>query len=93
MVAVGAQALDGDDLSALGIAHRGHAGAHRDPVDVHGAGAAQRDPAAILRAGKAELVSDVPEQRHVGITIELAILSIHSEADHVFLPRFLEPPR
>ena len=40
-------------------------------VDVDGAGAALRDAAAVLGAGQPELVAQHPEQRRVGVGVDL----------------------
>ena len=50
----GADSLDGGEGMADGGAHRHHARPHRDAIQVHGAGATERDAAAELRAGDAE---------------------------------------
>src|SRR5262245_5253098 len=42
VIALGAQALDGDDRLAGQLRHRRHAGAHGRAVDMHGAVAAKR---------------------------------------------------
>ena len=66
-----AQALDRDDLAAGCALDRQLAGARRDAVDVHGAGAALGDAAAVLGADQAELVAQHPEQRGVGLGVDL----------------------
>ncbi len=38
-------------------------------VDVHGAGAALRDTAAVLGAGETDLLADHPQQRGVGLDL------------------------
>ena len=45
--------------------------AHHLAVEVHGARAAERLAAAVLRAGEAEHVAQGPQQRHLGIDVEL----------------------
>ena len=67
----------------------GHAaGAHRDAVDVHGAGAALRDAAAVLGAGQADLFPDHPQQRGVGIDVDVVRFSVDGETGHAFPPGF-----
>ena len=49
------------------------------PVEVDGAGTAGADPAAELGAGEAELVAEVPEQGHGGVTVESAPLPVDEQ--------------
>src|SRR5262249_32826668 len=74
-----AEAGKGDDLAAAHRRHRRHAGAHRLAVDVHGAGAALRQPAAEMRVVERELVAQRVEQRHVGIGVDRVDLAVHVE--------------
>ena len=60
-----AQPLDGGDR-APDIAHRDLTGAGGHPVDMHGAGAALGDAAAVFRAGNAQNIPQRPQERHVG---------------------------
>ena len=53
------------------VADRHRAGARRDAIDVHGAGAALRDAAAVFGAGQAERVAQHPQQRRIGIDIDV----------------------
>src|SRR5579883_179890 len=85
MLALGVEPLDGDDRFVGDVRHRDAAGADRLAVDMNRAGAAQRDAAAELRSGQAELVAQVPQERHRRVTVEAARLSIHTYADHAFL--------
>jgi hypothetical protein len=55
-------------------------------VDVYGAGAANAHATGILGAGERDIVAEIPQQRHVGIAIELAANAIDFEFDHGFLP-------
>src|SRR4029079_18308744 len=80
--AVLGKALDGDDLLADSGARRERARAGGDAVDVDGAGAALRDAAAILGAGQADILPDRPEQRRVGIDVDVLIFAIDIEANH-----------
>ena len=60
------EALDGEDLGAVGRRGEHRAGLHRDAVHVHDAGAALRRVAADMRAGQAEMVAqELHEQRAV----------------------------
>ena len=59
--AVGREALDGDDrVGRLHVADADRARALHLAVDVHGAGAALRDAAAVFRAGETDLLADHP---------------------------------
>jgi len=58
------------------IVDRGDARAGRDAVDLDSAGAAERHPAAELRAGHSEHIAQYPEQRRVAIDIDGAIDTI-----------------
>src|SRR5580704_478414 len=58
--AAGGQALDGGDLLADRVADLHAAGAHRHPVDVHGAGPALCNAAAIFGAGESDIFADRP---------------------------------
>ena len=81
MTAVRREPLDGDAPLARGAANRRHAGAHHLAVEVHGARAAQRLAAAVLRAGEAEHVAQRPEQRHLGIDVELPLCAVDTKRD------------
>ena len=61
---------------------RRDAGAARHAVEMHGAGAALRDAAAIFGAGQLLGLADDPEQRRVGVAVEAALLAIEGEIDH-----------
>src|SRR5262249_10786402 len=76
------QPLDRGDLPPRGRARRHRARAHRNAVDMDGAGAALGDAAAILGTGQSDRVAQHPQQRGVGIDIDLMGLSIHAEISH-----------
>src|SRR4051812_45548353 len=79
---VGREALDRRHLRAARRAERRHAGAHRLAVEMHRARAALRDAAAVLRAGKLELVADYPEKRGAVLRLCGDRFAIESESDH-----------
>src|SRR6185503_755540 len=81
------QALDGGDLLARDGGDRHHAGAHRDAVDVHRARAALGDSTAVLGAGEPGLFPDRPQQRRVGVDVDLERSAIDRQARHGFPPR------
>src|SRR5262245_6787954 len=62
--------LDRGDRGAADAVDGGDAGADGDAVDMHGAGAAQRQAAAELGAGHAEHVAQHPEERRVAVDID-----------------------
>ena len=78
-----AQPFDGGDLLARGVLGRGLARAHRDAVEMHGAGAAQAGAATELGAGHLQLLADDPEQRRVVGRVDLTRLTVDGERDHV----------
>ena len=66
----------------LAVAHRRDrrdAGADRNPVEMHRAGAALRESAAEMRIVEPEIVAQRIEQRHVGIGIDGMALAVHVE--------------
>src|SRR5262249_47724352 len=77
------QPFDRGDLPAGDRAQRHRARAHRNAVDMDGAGAALGDAAAVLGAGQPDRVAQHPQQRRVGVDIDLMGLSIHVEISHV----------
>src|ERR1043166_8667293 len=80
--AVLGEALDGGDLLADRLAHRKRAGARRDAVDMHGAGATLRDAAAVFGAGETDVLANRPEQRRVRLDVDVVILSVDIETNH-----------
>src|SRR5581483_6279741 len=57
------------------------AGAHRLAVEVHGAGAALRQPAAEMRIVQPEIVTQRVKERHVRIGVDRVILAVDVEGD------------
>ena len=51
-------------------------------VDVHRAGAALRDAAAVFGAGEADLLADDPQQRRIGLHLHVTDLAIDVELCH-----------
>src|SRR5262245_1091071 len=83
----GRQALDGDDaVGGLHAGHRNDAGADDLSVEVHGAGAALGDAAAVLGAGQADPLADHPEERRVGLGLHVADLAVDVELGHCVSP-------
>src|SRR5712675_943922 len=83
MIALGAEAFDGGDLLADGVAGRGLAGSHGLAIDVNRAGAAQAGTAAEFRAGHLQLFADDPEQRRIVGRLDGHIPSVDVQGSHV----------
>src|SRR6266704_2746372 len=79
--AVLGKAFDRGDALAGDRRHGQHAGARRNAVQVHGAGAALRDAAPELGAGESERVAQHPQQRGVGRDVHGGALAVHGETD------------
>src|SRR6202166_5323311 len=69
--AVGGQTLDGGDFFANGFADQHAAGAHRDPVNVDGAGSALCNAAAVFGSGQSDVLPDRPKQRCIVFDIDI----------------------
>src|SRR3954470_7409866 len=88
MRGIGREALDRNDLVArLHGRERDRAGALHLAIDVHRAGAALRNAAAIFRPGQADLFADHPEQRRVRLGLHLAHFAIDVELCHASLAK------
>src|ERR1700686_3094773 len=85
-LAVLGERLDGGDLLAADGADRDLARARGDAVDVHGAGAALRDAAAVFGAGQSDRIADDPEQWRVGFNVDVVRLSVDGKGNHTVLP-------
>jgi hypothetical protein len=70
-----------DSLGSLQPAKGAKAPA-RNAVDMDGAGAALGDAATVFGAGQADGIPQHPQQRGVGINIDLMGLSIDAESSH-----------
>jgi len=67
---------------AGGDCEGGDARADRDAVEMHGTHTAQRHPAAEFGAGVAEQIAQIPEQRHVGIAVEVLRAIVDGQRGH-----------
>src|SRR6185437_3373135 len=67
--AVAGETFDRDDLLADGFADRDAAGAHRDPIDMDGAGAALCNAASVFGAGQPDALADCPKQRRIVLDV------------------------
>src|SRR5262245_27870169 len=87
MRAGGRQAFDGEDLVAgLQPSHGNGARANELAVDVHRAGAALGDAAAVLGARQTHLLADDPQQGRVGFHRHLTDLAVDVELRHEHPP-------
>src|SRR5207249_813100 len=88
--AAGREALDRGDLLALRRGDRQHARADRLAVEMHRAGPAHGDAAAVLGAGEAGLLADRPQKGCAGVDLELDGFAVDGQARHSFsLPGLL----
>src|SRR5882672_3868848 len=76
------QAFDGRDLLPGSRADREGARADRRAVEMYGARPALGDAAAVFGAGEADLLADHPEQRRIGVDIDLVGLAIDGQSNH-----------
>src|SRR5499427_9548704 len=73
MRARGGEPLDGDDpVARFHVSDADRAGTLHLVIDVHGAGAALGDPAAVFRAGEADLLADDPQERGICLHLHVA---------------------
>src|SRR5215475_12367746 len=85
----GRQALDGDDpVRGLHAGHGNGTGADDLAVEVHRAGPALRDAAAVLRPGEADLLADHPQERCIGLDLHVADLAVDVEPGHEWASSF-----
>jgi hypothetical protein len=89
VVAVRRETFDRGDFLAFHGFNRRDARTDWLTVDMDGASAALRDAAAELGTGQAEVFTERPEQRSVGIDVGLILLAVHDDRDHVSLPLLL----
>src|SRR6478752_5348047 len=82
--------FDGGDLLTVDRAERHRARTHRDAVDVDGAGAALGDAATVFGTRQPDRLPQHPEQRSVGVDVDLMSRSIDAESSHMQSSR--EPP-
>src|SRR6516225_6137693 len=81
--AVLGQSLDGGDLLGADGSNRHLARARGDAVDVHGAGAALSDAAAVFGANQSDRIAQHPKQRRVGFGIDVVGLSVDGKGNHI----------
>src|SRR5262249_11050725 len=88
MIALGAESLDGGDGLRGDVLHAHLAAADRVTVQVDGAGSALTDAAAVFGSGEFEQIAEIPQQRHLGIAIELLVGAVYFESDHRRSPKY-----
>src|SRR3982074_2839879 len=92
MVALGAEAFDGSDLLADGVADRGLAGSNGFAIDVNRAGATEAGAASEFRAGHLQLFADDPEQRRIIGRLDGHIPPVDIQIRHLRFPfRCMKP--
>src|SRR5258706_7389174 len=77
-----ADAIDGRDRAAADRPDGQEARAHRNAVEVNGAGPALRDAAAEFRSGQTENVAQRPKQRHVICGVNSLYSAIDLQTHH-----------
>lgn len=77
-----ADQLDGGQVLADCIGSRCDAGADCLTIEMHGAGAAQRDSAAEFGSGQPYNVAENPQQRHIVRNLELVFLAVNPQRHH-----------
>src|ERR1700752_1342338 len=82
MVVVPGEALDGDHLRAIESTDRHRTGPHGGAVDMHRAGAALRYAAAEFCARQPDHVAQHPEERSIGLYVDLPGYSVDVNRDH-----------
>ncbi|CAG9272936.1 hypothetical protein PUN4_740013 [Paraburkholderia unamae] len=63
-----------------------HASTRRLAVEMYSARAAQCHATTKFGAGKPKFVSQVPQQRHFAVTVELMLFAIHDNVYHFVCP-------
>ena len=76
-----AEAFERQDLTPDAARDRDDAGARRDAVDEHGAGAAFAEPAAVFRSVQFEIVAQHIKQRGVGSGADVMDPAVDFQAD------------
>src|SRR6266508_1058854 len=83
MRSVGRKSLNGDDpVARTHVCDADGTGALHLVVDMHGAGAALRDAAAIFRASEADLLADHPQEWGVRFRLHVTNTAINVELCH-----------
>jgi hypothetical protein len=81
MAAIARKTFDGRNPTPIDLLHRQLAGAPRATVNMHGAGTAKPATATELGANEIERVAEDPEQRRLGVTVELAAHGIDVQCE------------
>src|SRR5882757_4289130 len=80
--AVDGEALDGGDVLAGGFVDRDAAGAHRDAVDMDGAGAALCDAATVFGPRQSDILANRPQQGRVVLDVHIDRPAVDFEVCH-----------
>ena len=73
------QPLDRQDRVTFGVGRCDLTGAHRLSGQMHSAGPALGDAAAIFRAKDPQLIPQDPQKRHLGFDIHLMLGAVHGQ--------------
>src|ERR1700691_2760954 len=82
VLTLGVETLDSGNGFAGDVRHGDDAGAGRLAIEMDGASSAERDAAAEFRSSQAELVAQIPQERHRRIAVEFMLLPVHTNIDH-----------
>src|SRR5260370_17046332 len=83
MRAGGGGAVEGDGpVGGFYVSNPDRTGALHVVIDMHGAGAALRDPAAVFGAGEADLLADDPQERGICLHLDVAHAAVDVELRH-----------
>ena len=86
-----AEAFERHNVAAGAALDRDHAGARRDAVDQHGAGAAFAEPAAIFRSVQFEIVAQHIKQGGVGRGVDVMGFAVDGQAHRALRHAPLKP--
>src|SRR4029077_9650289 len=86
VVVIRGEAFDSDHLRAIESTDRHRTGPHGGTVDMHRARAAQCDTAAEFCARQTDNVAQHPEQRSIGLDVDLPGYSVDVDRDHCASP-------
>src|ERR1700738_1238652 len=85
------QPFDGGDLFAVGVPDRHPTGAHRDAIDVDGAGPALCNAATVFGSSKPDILPDRPKQRRIRLDVDVECFAVDREACHRVSPSWSIP--
>src|ERR1700730_7510771 len=91
MVPLRIEAFNGRDRAPCNVRHDDTAGANGLTIHMDGASAANRHPTTEFGTRQPEFIPQKPQERHRRVTVEWALLPIHTHIDHDLLPRMCRP--